>query len=254
MALAASVGVFALNESAGAPANALAQDIDDAYFSSRRATDRPGVTWANLGGGWTAHVEKFNRTALTGEGVRMHAIGPERVEEILARRIYWAPEEEAWLLEDGVRHVYEPEADRRAAGQRITQQRAPFDATPQELFAFEDRLREKRAWELARDIRRAAARNVPVTGYWVSYHERFAWPAVTAVVAVLAIPFALRLRRGGVALSFGFGVGLTITHVTLYYVFVGLGHLGVLPPMAAAWAGNVLFLAVGVVLFVKTPT
>ncbi len=70
----------------------------------------------------------------------------------------------------------------------------------------------------------------------------------------LAIPFALRLRRGGLAISFGISILTAIAFLSVYSVCMTLGHAGRIPPIAAAWFANAVFLAAGIRLFVKAPT
>jgi len=40
----------------------------------------------------------------------------------------------------------------------------------------------------------------------------------------------------------------------VFYLSVGLGYMGKLPPPVAAWLANGLFLAAGLALFRRTPT
>ncbi len=70
----------------------------------------------------------------------------------------------------------------------------------------------------------------------------------------LAIPFAIRLRRGGIAIGFGVSIGIALAYMLLFFAGIGLGHLGKLPPVAAAWLANAVFLAFGMWLFHRTPT
>ena len=70
----------------------------------------------------------------------------------------------------------------------------------------------------------------------------------------LAIPFAMRLRRGGLAISFGASIAVAISFLILFVIGMTLGHVDRLPPLAAAWLANGVFLAIGLVLFYRTPT
>jgi lipopolysaccharide export system permease protein len=254
VALALAVGLFAMEQVWGAAATRKAIEVENTYFSRNPDIAREGVSWANLGGRWTCHVVgKFNRIALTGEEVLLSSIRDDAVEQIEADRIFWDEEREEWMLEDGRWFTFDPGIS-SASERRITQCPAPFSETPDELFALEKPSDTKSVSQLADAIRSAQSRAMPVGRLWADYHAKFSWPALSFVMIGLAIPFALRLRRGGLAISFGASIAIAMVYLLIYYVSMSLGHAERLPPAVAAWAANAIFLTAGLVLFVKTPT
>ncbi|NIA15563.1 MAG: LptF/LptG family permease, partial [Nitrospiraceae bacterium] len=84
IALLLAVGLFFMQETIGVAANQEIERIDANYFSRSGHNKRAGVSWARLSGGWSCHIMKFNRVALTGENVFMHASHGEIVEQIQA--------------------------------------------------------------------------------------------------------------------------------------------------------------------------
>ena len=108
--------------------------------------------------------------------------------------------------------------------------------------------------ELAADIRRADAMNLDLPAQKVAYHLKFAQPMLCLVMIFLAIPFALRVRRGGVALGFGVSVIIGLAYISLFYICVGLGYISKLPPAAAAWIPTIVFGLLGLELFRRLPT
>jgi len=253
-----ALGVYTADTVFGAGATQTAQQLRLKYFERNPDSRRAGVSWPNLEGGWTAHVIKYNRIANTGEDVFIHAIREDAVEQIQARRIYWDPEFEgeagAWLLEDGVWVVFEPGASAVRESRRITQTEAPFDDSPEELFALEARPETKPSAALARDIERAEARGLPASQFWTNWHAKFAVPALNFVMIWLAIPFAMRVRRGGLAIGFGLSLVIGVSYLGLFAVTMALGNAGRLEPALAAWLPNALFFLVGMVLYSRTPT
>ena len=246
--------LFALEDTLGAVASREVERLDARYFSKNAQRERPSVSWANLADDWTCHVMKFNRTAGTGENVFLHRMRPDSVEQIQARRIYWEPAQKTWILEDGLWFTFDPHQDWQGIVTRITQRAAPIKETPDELFALDEPSDGKTIRQLADDIHRAEARGVPVFGAQTDYYAKFAQPVLCFVMIWLAIPFAMRLRRGGIAIGFGVSIAIALAYVIVFRVSMGLGHFEKLSPVVAAWFANVLFLAVGFVLFRKTPT
>jgi LPS export ABC transporter permease LptG/LPS export ABC transporter permease LptF len=77
----------------------------------------------------------------------------------------------------------------------------------------------------------------------VELARRLAFPFVTLVMTVLGIPFGVSLGKRGAL----YGVGLALVLGAGYWLvdtfFVAIGQAGLLTPVFAAWAANLLFLA-----------
>jgi LPS export ABC transporter permease LptG len=97
--------------------------------------------------------------------------------------------------------------------------------------------------ELRRHIGRLALSGINLSESRVRLHERLAFPLVACVMTLLGIPFAMTVGRRGAL----YGVGLAIILASAYWLlntmFLAVGQAGLLPPMLAAWAANLLFLA-----------
>jgi lipopolysaccharide export system permease protein len=246
--------MFFMQNTVGVSASRKMDDLNDRYFSQNAQTKRDGISWANLGGRWTCHIMKFNRMALTGEDVLIHSRGQGKVEQIDARRIFWDPAKRQWILEGGRWAKADPDSDWDIVVSRITQQPAPFNEPPEQLFALEDSPDTKSAGQLLGDIRRGEKQGVPVNGAWSDFYAKFSQPALCFIMIWLAIPFAMRLRRGGLAIGFGVSVAIGLAYLIVFQVSMALGHLDRVNPIVAAWFANMVFLAAGLVLFQKTRT
>ena len=88
----------------------------------------------------------------------------------------------------------------------------------------------------------------------VQLQKKLAFPLITLVMAVLAIPFALSAGRRG-ALT---GVAVALLIGVVYWVTSGLfeamGNVNQLPPSLAAWSPDVIFSLAGAYLVLKTPS
>lgn len=254
VALGLAVASFFAEDTLGVRAAALAERIEEQYFSKFSGENRTGISWTNLGGGWTCHILKFNRVALTGEDVFIHRFDTDEIQEIRARRIFWDKARSCWFLEQGRWCSFNPRQEWEQKVLRITQIAAPFQESPEELFALEQPANAKSARTLAHDLHHAETLGMPVNSYWVDYYAKFARPALCFIMIWLAIPFAIRLRRGGIAIGFGVSIAIALAYLLLFYVSMGLGYLDKIPPLLAAWLANGCFLALGLALFRKTPT
>ncbi len=88
----------------------------------------------------------------------------------------------------------------------------------------------------------------------VELHQKVAFPLVTLVMTLLAIPFGVTTGRHGALYGIGLVIGLAFGYHFLTTLFTAAGAAGLLPAVMAAWAANVLFLAAAGYLILKVRT
>ena len=75
----------------------------------------------------------------------------------------------------------------------------------------------------------------------VQLQRKVAFPFVTVIMTLLAVPFAVTTGRRGAMYGIGVGIVLAIVYWSAMSVFGALGAGGALSPLLAAWAPNILF-------------
>jgi lipopolysaccharide export LptBFGC system permease protein LptF len=95
--------------------------------------------------------------------------------------------------------------------------------------------------ELKQYITQMKAAGYHVVPYQVQLQKKVAFPIVTLIMTLLAVPFADPTGRSGAHYGIGFGISMAILYWTAQSVFGAMGAAGLFPPMPAAWAPNVLF-------------
>ncbi|MEX2271311.1 MAG: LPS export ABC transporter permease LptG [Vicinamibacterales bacterium] len=88
----------------------------------------------------------------------------------------------------------------------------------------------------------------------VEYHGKMAFPLVAIVMTLIAVPFAVTTGRRGALYGIGLGIALSIAYWFILTIFGALGNAGILPPVLAAWAPNLLFAAGAGVLLLTVRT
>ncbi len=88
----------------------------------------------------------------------------------------------------------------------------------------------------------------------VQLQRKIAFPFVTVIMTLLAVPFAVTTGRSGTMYGIGIGIAMSIVYWVTLNVFSALGEGGVTTPFLAAWAPNILFgaAALYMVLTVRT--
>lgn len=254
--VAVSLAVFAFSNFAGPGAARTVLEIERQYLGRPGAADdiqRAAVSWANLEGGWTCHVGKFNRAAMTGEDAVLLATHGDSEELIHAGRFYWDRHDDAWYLEDGRWFVFYPERGMQNERRRITLERAPIVETPEELFAPMESPGIRSLPELRAVIHAAERNGVPVNRLEVEWHARFARAAMPFVMLCIAVPLSARIRKHGRSAGVALAIGLGLAYFMVSGATLNMGLNGRLDPPVAVWTANIFFFLAAIGLYLRTP-
>ncbi|HUN88189.1 MAG TPA: LPS export ABC transporter permease LptF [Terriglobales bacterium] len=175
------------------------------------------------------------------------------VRRIHAQRAYWSDSLQRWTFENGWERVFQGEA--------VSQFRS-FDVTtfaelnePPPYFKKEVKQSlEMNYEELHRYINDLAQSGFDVIRLRVQLHKKLAFPVMTFVMAVLAVPFALRGGRRGALTGIATAIGIAIVYWVGMGFFEAMGNANQLPAVLAAWSPDLLFGLVGGYLLLKVPT
>jgi lipopolysaccharide export system permease protein len=172
---------------------------------------------------------------------------------VYSARAEWRPSLQKWAFENGW--------ERSFNGDLITDYR-PFDISllaeasePPSYFKKETRQSSEMNYqELSSYIHDLQQSGFDVVRLRVQLQKKLAYPVITFVMAVLAVPFALSAgRRGAVT-----GVAVALIIAVAYWVTAGLfeamGNVSQLPPILAAWAPDVIFGLAAGYMILKTPS
>jgi len=108
--------------------------------------------------------------------------------------------------------------------------------------------------ELERDTARLAASGLDVLDQQVALARKVAFPFVTIIMTLIAIPFAVTIGRSGTMAGIGVGVALALTYWGAISISAAFGAGGALAPALSAWAPNLLFGAGAVYLLLTVRT
>ncbi|RPH60312.1 MAG: LptF/LptG family permease, partial [Acidobacteria bacterium] len=122
-------------------------------------------------------------------------------------------------------------------------------------FASEEPDAELMSYSELRDyVSALQAGGFNVVPYVVSLHRKLAFPFVTLVMTLIAVPFAVTMGRSGALYGIGAGIVLAILYWILISVFGAIGSAGLVTPLLAAWAPNILFASVALYLVLTVRT
>ena len=87
----------------------------------------------------------------------------------------------------------------------------------------------------------------------VEHHARYAYPLSAFVLTLIGVSLSSRKVRGGTGLHIGVGITLCFSYILFNRFFEEFAKSGTLPTGLAVWLPNILFLFIGIYLYIKAP-
>jgi len=88
---------------------------------------------------------------------------------------------------------------------------------------------------------RLQASGLDVVKQQVALWRKVSFPFVTIIMTLLAVPFAVTIGRSGAMAGIAAAIAIAIVYWTTISVFAAMGSGGLIAPLLAAWAPNLLF-------------
>ena len=172
---------------------------------------------------------------------------------ITADRAHWSNSMGRWVYEQGW--------ERSLSGSAIESYRKFDAATYPELaeapayFKKEIKQSSEMSYEeLRRYIHDLEQSGFDVVRLRVQLQKKIAYPLITLVMAVLAIPFALSAGKRSAVAGVATAIGIGVVYWTISGLFEAMGNLSQLPPAVAAWSPDLVFGFIGGYLILRMPT
>lgn len=189
-------------------------------------------------------------------GISIFEFNPDSFQ--LTRRIYaenarWDDHLHKWVFEQGW--------VRKLNGASIEDYRtfevATFDELHEDPGYFKKEV--KQSSEMSYDELRRYIDDLQQSGFdtvrlKVQLQKKIAFPLITLVMAVLAIPFAVSGRRGGALVGVAVALGIAVVYWMAAGLFEAMGNANQLPAVLAAWAPDFIFAFAGGYLLLRVPT
>ncbi len=176
----------------------------------------------------------------------------------LTKRVYastarWSDTLQRWLLEQGWARTF-----RGAAIENYeTYDARTFTEINEPPLYFKKEVKqssEMNYGELRNYIHDLQQSGFDVVRLRVQLQKKLAFPLITLVMAVLAVPFALSAGRRGALAGVATAIGIAVVYWVASGLFEAMGNASQLPPALAAWSPDLIFGFAGAYLILKIPT
>ena len=158
---------------------------------------------------------------------------------------------ENWLLRDGTVTLFPKELDAPMT-QPFVNKSIVMSADASDIQSTARTADIMSVGELNKFISRNKEAGLDTLRYEVDYHSKFGFAFAAFVMSFIGIPFSVaRQRSGGTALNISACVFLAFLYWTFYSSGLTLGYHGILTPLVAAWAPNLIMVALSTILLLR---
>ncbi len=189
-------------------------------------------------------------------GISVYRFDPHTFQitsRISAERAHWSDPMGRWVYEQGW--------ERSLSGSAIQSYRQFDVATFPELSEAPAYFKKeiKQSSEMSYDELRRYIHDLEQSGFdvvrlRVQLQKKIAYPLITLVMAILAVPFALSAGKRGALAGVATAIGIGVVYWTISGLFEAMGNLSQLPPAVAAWSPDIVFGCIGGYLILRMPT
>lgn len=121
---------------------------------------------------------------------------------------------------------------------------------PEDLSDVENIHKNMGFMDLWNYIRGLEAEGYDASRYRIDLYGKVTFPLVNFIMVLVGIPFALKTgRHAGIAAGVGLSVAIAFCYWIVFAVLRSLGQSGMVPPIMAAALPDLLFLAIGALMF-----
>lgn len=257
-ALGGSAVLFGMEENLLAGANQRAERLRHEIRTGSPQTfgvlNRQWIVGSN---GEVYHYQHYNPRTMELHHLSVFEFDPRT--NVLASRMFvqnarYAPGKTTsqWALDEGWVRTFSPVTN-LVEFERFESWARPFE--PADYFVTEAREPELMNFgQLKEYIRELRASGYNVLEHEVGLHRKIAFPFVTLVMTLIAVPFAVTTGRRGAMYGIGVGIVLALVYWTMISVFAAFGQGGLIDPVLAAWAPNLVFGAAAAYLLLTVRT
>ena len=172
---------------------------------------------------------------------------------IFAANAHWDTSLNRWVFESGWQRTFN--AETIASYQPFTLNSFPEIRELPTYFKKETRQSQEMSYtELSSYIRDLKQSGFDTMRLRVQLNRKIAYPLITLVMAILAVPFALSMGKRGSLAGVGTAIAMAIAYWVVAGTFEAMGNVNTLPAVLAAWSPDILFGFAGAYLLLRTPT
>ncbi len=234
------------------PANKVRIEFENVYVKEIHETGMNNIHM-QIEPGLFIYMRRYSSFRERGDDFSLEKIeGKDLKFKITAEKVKFDSINGKWIFEDYIRRDFPEEG-----GMKITKgekmdtvvNMKPADFKEERNF-FETMTNPQLDNYIDEQIERGVGNVEP---YLIEKYRRVASPFSAFILTLIGVSLASRKTRGGMGVHIGVGIALSFSYILFMTISTTFAINGNLSPLVATWMPNVVFAAIGVLLYYRAP-
>ena len=224
--------------------------FEEQYLKKRAVQFNQRNVHKQIEKGLFMYMESYSNNTETGYKFALERFEDGKLlSKLTSESVKWNPQNGKWTIRNYTVRDFDGLEERLTSGRLLDTllNMSPEEFKRSEHFVETMNIRELRAY--MDELRMQGADNL--NSYIIEYQNRLSFPFATFILTLIGVSLSTRKDRGGIGIQIGIGVGLSFAYILFQQFSAQFATKGSLSPMVAAWIPNIIFLAVGLLLYSK---
>ncbi len=198
------------------------------------------------------YLKNYNNHSRVGHQFTLETVeGNDMREKLSARRVSWNEESQNWKVHDWTLRQFEGRQEHITQGKELD---TLLNITPRDFESnkyLEQTLTINELNSTIALLRSRGADNVET--FVVEKYMRYMSPFAIIILTFIGVIMSARKSRGGVGFQIALGFLIAFVYIILFMLSREFALKGEVPPLLGVWIPNIIFTAVGFLLYKTVP-
>jgi lipopolysaccharide export system permease protein len=232
------------------PASAKMLDFEDKYIKKKKLDNARNVQM-EVEKNVIMYIERYEVAEKTGYRFSLEKFEDKILTSRLTAETARWDTAKHWVLTNYVQRDFN---GMRESLKKGTEMDTTINVEPREFFITSAESAQLNINELGSYLDRQKSRGVGnIQGFEDEYYKRFSMPLAAFIMTLIGVSLSSRKVRGGMGLHLGIGLALSSLYILFSTFSTTFSVNGLMSAFVAVWLPNVVFLGIGIYLYIKAP-
>ena len=233
------------------PANEIRLAFEDKYIKANKSEVARNIQM-EIEPGVILYIERYEENRNRGNKVSLERFeGKTLISRTTGNTIEWTPNDSVWHIKKYLKRDFNGIYETIEKGEQID---TLLNIHPSEFFITGTLAPQMTNIELNKHIKRQKARGMGNTQMFEDeLHKRYSNPFAAIILMLIGVSLSSKKIKGGMGLQLGIGIALSALYILFTTISSMFAIKGNMPVLLAVWLPNILFLFIGIGLYLKAP-
>jgi len=232
------------------PATAHKLDFEDKYIEKFKSDNARNVQM-EISKNVIMYIERYEISTNTGYRFSLDKFDKKTlVSRLTAESVTWSSKYN-WTVHNYVKRNFNGMKETLTRG---IARDTIIKIKPDEFFITSKEAPEMSILKLRNYLQKQLKRGVGNTqAFEDEYYRRYSMPISVLIMTLIGVSLSSRKIRGGMGINLGIGLALSGLYVLFISMSTSFAVNGTMPTLLAVWLPNIVFMTVGIFLYIKAP-